>query len=155
MPMTSPPTPVATRVVVIDDSEDLRVLLRAALERRGGFEVVAEAEDGAQGVAAVVASQPDVVLLDIAMPVMDGLQALAQIRVKCPTVIVVMLSAFGDTSGVPERALAAGANGYIHKGGRIQAVPEQLRVIIGGVTAERAARRARTPTQPSSPGAPV
>ena len=57
------------------------------------------------------------------MPVMDGLQALPLIRDACPTAIVVMLSAFGDASGMPEQALGLGANGYIHKDGRIQALP--------------------------------
>jgi DNA-binding NarL/FixJ family response regulator len=151
--MTSSPTPDAgpLSVVVIDDSEDLRDLLRISLERAAVFAVVAEAADGEQGVAAVRASQPDVVLLDIAMPVMDGLQALPLIREACPTTVVVMLSAFGDSSGMPQKAMALGANGYLQKGGRVQAVPEQLRVIVGSATAERTARRARDTAQPSSP----
>ncbi len=137
-------------VVVVDDHEDLRDLLRLSLERAAAFRVVAEAADGEQGVAAVQASQPDVVLLDIAMPVMDGLQALPLIREACPTAVVVMLSAFGDSSGMPQKAMDLGANGYIQKGGRVQAVPEQLRVIVGSVTAERTARRARDSATPSS-----
>jgi DNA-binding NarL/FixJ family response regulator len=54
-----------------------------------------------------------------------------------------MLSALGDASGMPQKAMSLGANGYIQKDGRIQALPEQLRVIIGGAMAERAARKAR------------
>ena len=104
---------------------------------------MAEAADGEQGVAAVRASQPDLVLLDILMPVMDGLQALPLIRESCPTAIVVMLSALGDASGMPQRAMSMGANGYIHKDGRIQALPEQLRVIVGGV--ERVTARHSSP----------
>jgi DNA-binding NarL/FixJ family response regulator len=140
--MTNPPTPadLATSVVVIDDAEDFRLLLRTALERHGVFRVVAEAADGRQGVEAVKASQPDLVLLDIAMPVMDGLQALTLIRDECPTAIVVMLSAFGESSGLRERALSMGANGYIQKGGHLRALPEQLRVMVAAVTAERAAQ---------------
>jgi DNA-binding NarL/FixJ family response regulator len=152
MPTSSSPDPAATiRVVLIDDSEDLIFLVRGALERSGQFRVVAVAADGAQGVAAVKASQPDLVLLDIAMPVMDGLQALPLIRDECPAATVVMLSAFSDTSGMSQRAMSMGANGYLHKDGRLQALPEQLRVIVGGVTAERAARQARA-TQPTRPG---
>ncbi len=138
-------------VVVIDDSEDLRDLVRLSLERAGVFRVVAEASDGEQGVAVVKASQPDVVLLDIAMPVMDGLQALPVIRESCPTAIVVMLSAFGDSSGMPQKAMDLGANGYIQKGGRVQAVPEQLRVIVGSATAERTARLARDSAESATP----
>ena len=141
----SPAIPIS--VVVIDDSEDLVFLVRGALERSGQFSVVAEAADGEQGVLAVSATQPDLVLLDIAMPVMDGLQALPLIREKCPTATV-MLSAFGDSSGMPQRALSMGAHGYIHKDGRIQALPEQLRVIVAGVTAQRAAQLARAQAAP-------
>lgn len=144
MPTNIPPTPAAPMsVVLVDDSEDLLFLVRSALERSGYFQVVAEAADGEQGVAAVGATQPDVVLLDIAMPVMDGLQALPLIQETCPTTIVVMLSGFGDASGMPQKAMSMGANGYIHKDGRIQALPEQVRVIAAGVVAQRAARRAR------------
>ena len=155
MPMiTSPPSPAATslRVVVIDDSEDLVYLVRGAMERTGQFRVVAEASDGEQGVAAVKKEQPDLVLLDILMPVMDGMAALPLIREACPDSIVVMLSALGDSTGMPEKAMALGANGYIHKDGRLQALPEQLRVIVGGAIAERAARRARESALPTSPG---
>ena len=137
---------------MIDDAEDLRPLVRMALERSGRFRVVAEAADGAQGVDAVRVSQPDLVLLDIAMPVMDGLQALPLVAEACPTAIVVMLSGFGDASEIGTRALDLGAAGYIQKGGRLQALPEQLRVIVGSTNAERAARRARHPAEPSSGG---
>ncbi len=157
VPTPSSPLPAADpiSVVLVDDSEDLLYLVRGALERSGRFRIVAEAADGEQGVAAVGACQPDLVLLDIAMPVMDGLQALPLIREACPTSIVVMLSAFGDASGMPQRAMDMGANGYIHKDGRIQALPEQLRVIVRGVTAERAARAARSSAQLTTPESAV
>ncbi|MET0997187.1 MAG: response regulator transcription factor [Marmoricola sp.] len=155
--MPSSPTPDSTSisVVLVDDSQDLLFLVRGALERGGQFKVVAEAGDGEQGVAAVKAAQPDLVLLDIAMPVMDGIQALPLIREACPAATVVMLSAFGDSSGMPQRAMALGANGYIHKDGRLQALPEQLRVIVGGVIAERAARHARNRAQSTGSGSPA
>ena len=145
--MTSSPPPTATTgtisVVLVDDSEDLILLLRGALERSGKFQVLEECGDGEQGVAAVQAAQPDLVLLDISMPVMDGLQALPLIRAASPSSVIVMVSAFDDSSGMPQRAMALGANGYVHKDGRIQALPEQLCMIFRGATAERAARRAK------------
>jgi DNA-binding NarL/FixJ family response regulator len=153
MPSSPVPPDDTISVVLVDDSEDLLFLVRGALERSGRFRIVAEAADGEQGVAAVGASRPDLVLLDIAMPVMDGLQALPLIREACPTAIVVMLSAFGDSSGMPQRAMGMGANGYIHKDGRIQALPEQLRVIVRSVSAERAAQQARISAQVTDPGA--
>ena len=120
------------RVVVVDDSEDLRLVVRLALEGEPDFTVVAEAADGAAGVASVAAHKPHLVLLDIAMPVMDGLQALALtlIREECPGSIVVMLSAFTGSSGATERARALGAHGYIEKGGGVAEMITDLRSVL-------------------------
>jgi DNA-binding NarL/FixJ family response regulator len=118
------------RVVLVDDSDDFRVLVRMALDREDDFEVVAEAEDGESGVAAVAAHRPHLVLLDIAMPVMDGLQALTLIREESPGSIVVMLSAFSSSTGAPERAVSLGASGYIEKGGGAPALVADLRSVL-------------------------
>jgi DNA-binding NarL/FixJ family response regulator len=118
------------RVVLIDDSDDLRLLVRLALEREPDFTIVAEAPDGEAGVAAVAASKPHLVLLDIAMPVMDGMQALTLIREESPGSIVVMLSAFTNSSGAVERALALGAHGYIEKGGGVPHMIKGLREVL-------------------------
>ena len=115
------------RIVVIDDSDDLRLLVRRSLDREADFDVVAEAADGASGVAAVAAHKPHLVLLDIAMPVMDGLQALTLIREESPGSIVVMLSAFTGVSGAHERALSLGAHGYIAKNGGMPRMIADLR----------------------------
>ena len=117
------------RVVLVDDSADLRLLVRLALERESDFTIVAEAADGDAGVAAVAAHKPHLVLLDIAMPVMDGLQALTLIREESPGSIVVMLSAFTGSSGAIERAMALGAHGYIEKGG-VEAMIAELRGVL-------------------------
>jgi len=81
------PRPI--RVVIVDDTEDLRFLLRTALTR-AGMEVVAEAPDGRLGIDAVRETQPDVVLLDLAMPVMDGRAALPQIRREAPAARIIV-----------------------------------------------------------------
>lgn len=117
-------------MVLVDDSDDLRLLVRLALEQEEEFTVVAEAGDGESGVAAVAAHRPHLVLLDIAMPVMDGLQALTLIREESPGSIVVMLSAFSSSTGAPERALALGAHGYIEKGGGAPALVADLRAVL-------------------------
>ena len=117
-------------MVLVDDSDDLRDLVKLALEREPDFEVVAEAGDGEAGVAAVAAHRPHLVLLDIAMPVMDGLQALTLIREESPGSIVVMLSAFSTSTGAPERAVALGAHGYIEKGGGAPALVANLRTVL-------------------------
>ena len=118
------------RVVLVDDSDDLRSLVRMTLDREPDFTVVAEAEDGASGVEAVAAYKPHLVLLDIAMPVMDGLQALTLIREDSPGSIVVMLSAFTGSSGAIDRALALGAHGYIEKGGGVPEMIADLRGVL-------------------------
>ena len=118
------------RVVLVDDSADLRSLVRMTLDREPDFTVVAEAEDGASGVEAVAAYKPHLVLLDIAMPVMDGLQALTLIREDSPGSIVVMLSAFTGSSGAIDRALALGAHGYIEKGGGVPEMIADLRGVL-------------------------
>ena len=126
------------RVVLVDDSADLRSLVRMALDREADFTVVAEAADGASGVEAVAAHKPHLVLLDIAMPVMDGLQALTLIREDSPGSIVVMLSAFTGSSGAIDRAMALGASGYIEKGGGVPEMIADLRGVL--------AREFRVPT---------
>jgi DNA-binding NarL/FixJ family response regulator len=118
------------RVVLIDDSDDLRLLVGMALEREPDFTIVAEAPDGESGVAAVAAHKPHLVLLDIAMPVMDGLQALTLIREESPGSIVVMLSAFTGSSGAVDRAKALGAHGYIEKGQGVPAMISDLRAVL-------------------------
>ena len=84
------------RVVIVDDTYDLRELLRLALTR-GGMEVVGEAGDGLAGIEAVRLEKPDVVLLDLSMPVMDGLEALPSIRRLVPAAKIIVLSGFGAT----------------------------------------------------------
>ncbi len=131
-------------VVVVDDTPDLRDLLRLALERRGEFRVVAQAANGQEGIDLVRTHQPEVVLLDIAMPVMDGLEALPLIREACPMATVVMLSGFGATE-MTERALASGADGYVQKGQPINALLAKVR----SFTEQTAlARGTRTPPPP-------
>ena len=112
---TDPRTP-ALRVVLIDDTPDLRLLLRMALEAAGRFRVVAEAGDGAAGVEEVARARPDVVLVDLAMPVLDGLDATRMIRgmaEKCGVVIIAFTAL--HSSGSRESALAAGCDDYAQK----------------------------------------
>lgn len=104
------------RVLLVDDAEDLRALLRFCLEREEHLLVVGEAEDGIEAVEQARLLQPDVVLLDVAMPRMDGLEALPLIRAAAPKVRVIMLSAFNEST-MAAKARAAGADHYVVKGG--------------------------------------
>jgi DNA-binding NarL/FixJ family response regulator len=115
-------------VLLVDDTADLRELMKLALERGGDFRVVAQAGDGQEGVLVAREVHPQIVLLDIAMPVMDGLTALPEIRAACPEATIIMLSAF-DTAFTKERAFANGANGYIQKGTPMRTLLEKIREI--------------------------
>lgn len=103
------------RVVIADDVADMRFLLRKALERSGRFTVVGEAGNGREAVAQAAEHRPDLALLDLSMPVMDGLEALPQIRGAVPDCTVVVLSGF-DTDAMQGKAIDAGAAAYLVKG---------------------------------------
>jgi DNA-binding NarL/FixJ family response regulator len=102
------------RVLVVDDTEDLRAVIRLLLEMDGRFEVVGEAEDGLEGVASADRLQPDVVLLDRTMPRMSGLEALPEIRRVAPEASVVLYTAETDDR-VHQAALGLGAVGVMDK----------------------------------------
>jgi signal transduction histidine kinase len=103
------------RVIVVDDIEETRESLARLLERLGGIEVVGVAGDGVEAVELVGLRLPQVVVMDLRMPRMDGVEATRQIAAHYPRVIVLILSAYGDESLVIE-ALMAGARGYLLKG---------------------------------------
>jgi len=110
------PTLTGVRTVLLaDDVSDLRFLIRLALERTGDFAVVAEAADGAEAIAEAERHQPDIVVLDLSMPVLDGLEALPAILAVAPATRVVVLSGF-DAGKMRERVLALGAIAYVEKG---------------------------------------
>src|SRR4051794_31360942 len=90
--MSSVNSPI--RIFLCDDAREFRELIRLGLDADGGFDIVGEAGDGVAGVAGVSATQPDVVLLDLAMPELDGLEALTLIREQAPGAKVVVLSGF-------------------------------------------------------------
>ena len=101
-------------VVLVDDEQALRRGIRFILEGAADIEVVAEASNGRDGVARVLDLRPDVVLMDIRMPVMDGIEAAGKLRASAPDIPVVMLTAF-DTDEFIVDALHAGAMGFLLK----------------------------------------
>jgi DNA-binding NarL/FixJ family response regulator len=102
------------RVLVVDDADDIRGLLKLVLELDSEFRVVAEATNGEEAVRLTAELQPDLVVLDIAMPVMDGMDALRHLREVSPGTKVVMYSAY-DSGWLAERARDFGAAAYIDK----------------------------------------
>jgi DNA-binding NarL/FixJ family response regulator len=116
------------RAVVIDDTRDIRELLSTVLTR-SGMDVVGEAGDGQAGVEVVRAERPDVVLLDLAMPVMDGIEALPIIRALVPDARIIVLSAF--SGAVRDQVLDWGADGYLVKGTPLKKIVEYVEASLG------------------------
>ena len=114
------------RLLLCDDAAQLRRLYRMLFDAEQDFVVVGEAGDGAAGVIAARQLQPDVVLLDIAMPVMDGLEAIPGIRAAAPDTRIVMCTAMIDDR-VRRRALELGAHEFIEKGHDPRVLVEQVR----------------------------
>ena len=112
--------PVMT--LIVDDAADIRLLVRTILSASGRFEIVGEAETGRQALELVVHTRPDLVVLDLSMPEMDGLEALPQLLAASPLTRVVVLSGHSQTD-VRATALRLGASGYVDKstaGGRLE-----------------------------------
>ena len=117
--MLKPGQAPTIRVLIADDVSDLRSMLRIVLESWGSFEIVAEAGDGAEAVALTEAYLPHAVVLDLSMPVMDGLEAIPEIRRRAPGIHIVVLSGFASEA-METVALSQGADAYLEK---IDAVP--------------------------------
>ena len=112
---------MAIRVAVVDDHRVVRAGLVALLRQAPGLEVVGEAGSGEEALAVVAAARPDVVLMDIRMPGMDGVEATRQIRTRFPDVQVLVLTTYDDDELI-WGGLQAGAKGYLLK----DAPPQQL-----------------------------
>ena len=102
-----------SKILIVDDSRTSRKILRTLLEE-AGHEIVAEAENGQDGVEKYKEFKPEVTTLDITMPVMDGLEALPKIKEAHPEITVVMVSAAGQKNKVME-ALKNGASDFLQK----------------------------------------
>jgi len=114
----------STRVLIVDDSVRTRDGLRALLTMRPEIEVVGEASNGQDAVRLVAECRPDIVLMDLHMPVLDGVQATQLIKQQWPAVTVVVLTMYAVDQSA---ALAAGADAFLLKGG----APERLLAALG------------------------
>jgi len=121
------------RVLIADDHAMVREGLASVLTADGDIDIVATAADGAAAVEAVAAHAIDVVVMDLSMPVLDGIEATRAVRSTAPGVRVLVLTSFGDRDRV-RRALAAGATGYQLK----DAEPKDLRAAVRAVHAGHA-----------------
>ncbi|MHC0429619.1 response regulator [Streptomyces sp. O3] len=121
----------AIRVLLADDEEMIRHGVRLILRHADGIEVVGEAANGAEAVALAAEHRPDVALVDIRMPVLDGLAAIAPLLALDPAPKVVMLTTFGDEDNVT-RALRAGASGFLLKDEGPQELISAVRAAAAG-----------------------
>ncbi len=119
----------STRVLLVDDHGLVRAGLRALLAGLDGIEIVGEAGDGQEALTAIPAAQPHVVLMDLAMPRLNGFEATARIAKQHPGVGVIILSMHANEEYVRE-SLRAGARGYLLKG----ADPLELRLALNAVS---------------------
>lgn len=116
------------KVMIVDDAAFMRISIRNML-LKNGFEVVAEAENGADAVSKYSTALPDIVTMDITMPVMDGLSALKEIKKINKNAKVVMVSALGQEAMVRD-AVVSGAVGFIVKPYKEETIVETLRKLV-------------------------
>ncbi len=101
------------RVLIVDDAAFMRVTIKNMLTKNG-FEVCGEGENGAQAIQKCMELEPDIVTLDITMPEVTGIEALAEIMKQRPQTVVVMVSALGQ-EGMVKEAVMLGAKGFVVK----------------------------------------
>ena len=121
----SPDVDVSFSVLICDDFDAMRELLRAVVESAPTLRVIGEAADGAQAISEAERLQPDLILLDLAMPVMTGIEALPELRRLVPAARVIVISGFAS-SVVADEVLALGADGYVEKGANIGTILAEL-----------------------------
>lgn len=121
------------RVLLVDDHELVRAGIRSLLERLPDVEVIAEAGDGGEAIRIVEEHNPDVVLTDIAMPLLNGLELTRQLANRFPNVRVLILSMYSDEEHV-SLALRCGAAGYLLKGAAREELKLAIRAVAQGET---------------------
>jgi DNA-binding NarL/FixJ family response regulator len=129
------------RLLLVDDQRLMREGLRTLLEMEPGLEVVGEASNGQEALDAYARLLPDVVLMDVRMPVLDGVEATRRLRQRWPAVRVIILTTFDDDEYVFE-GLRAGALGYLLKDVSIHELAEAIHTVMaGGVLIEPSVAR--------------
>ena len=119
--------------LLVDDHAIVRDGLRYVLETESDFQIVGEADNGREAVQLTVQHRPDVVIMDVTMPELNGIEATTQIRARCPDTEVIILSMHRESNYIA-RAIQAGANGYLLKGSASSEVIQAVRTVNAGRT---------------------
>jgi DNA-binding NarL/FixJ family response regulator len=127
---TTVPFGQGIRVVLADDHEIVRAGIRTLLEHISGIEVVGEASDGREAVALAGELRPHLVLMDLLMPKLSGIEATRQIATRFPEVRIIVLS--GWAGDYAQAALKAGAHGYVMKGSRLATLKAAIGAVLEG-----------------------
>lgn len=141
------------RILIVDDAPDIRAVVKEIINLRDtGWHVIGEATNGAAGIELARSEQPDLVLLDISMPVMDGLEALPGMQQVAPNSVVVILTGY-PTRAAREQAIAAGAAGFVEKDDIVCRLVPHLEAILRGLGHRTATDNPEQPTAADLPGA--
>ena len=119
------------RILIADDHYVVRIGLNALISVEPDMQVVAEAADGAQALELFVHHRPDLALLDMRMPVKDGVQTATEIRSQFSDARIIMLTAFEGDENI-HKALQAGAQGYVFKNSSVEKLIPALRAVLAG-----------------------
>lgn len=119
---------MGNKVLVVDDAAFMRMMIKDIL-RKGGYEVVGEAEDGSKAIDRYRELKPDLVTMDITMPDMDGISAVKEIRKVDPNALIIMCSAMGQQAMVID-AIQAGAKDFVVKPFQPERVLEAVRKVL-------------------------
>jgi len=129
--MTSPTASELVRVVIADDEADVRLLLRIQLEQEG-FEISAEAGDGYAAIEECTAAQPDVVVLDLLMPRLNGFEAIPKLRRQCPDVAIIAYTAVAGE--FVRQEMARLRIPLLLKSGNVETLAAKIRELATGAT---------------------
>src|SRR5215212_10412717 len=127
----NPAPPSLTRVIVVDDHDLLRESLRSMLECEGDLQIVDEAMDGQEAIELCRLHRPDLVLMDVRMPRVNGVEATRRIKDELPTTKVLLTSASENPVWISE-AVRAGADGYVLKLSPVQELTDAIRGVLRG-----------------------
>ncbi len=131
--MTAHPKPQQIQIVIVEDDPMMRVGLKHMLSAQPQLEIVSMAEDGYLGVEAATTLRPDVVVMDVGMPHLDGIAATQQIKQTLTEVKVIILTSHTDQTEV-FAALSSGADGYCVKGTTVEQLVQAIEVVYQGAT---------------------